>query len=72
MEDRSHPATATYRVLGFRRDEWYNFVSSPRANTQVLISIDEATYDPETSPMGADHPMVWWHWVGKGRVFTAR
>ena len=69
VEDRSHPATAHLPSAWTRRDEWYNFVSSPRANTQVLISIDEATYDPETSPMGADHPMVWWHWVGKGRVF---
>jgi type 1 glutamine amidotransferase len=69
VEDRSHPATAHLDTAWIRNDEWYNFASSPRNNTQVLISIDEATYDPEKSPMGADHPMVWWHAVGKGRVF---
>ena len=69
VEDRSHPATAHLSGVWERRDEWYNFAASPRENTQVLISIDEATYDPEKSPMGADHPMVWWHSVGKGRVF---
>ena len=69
IEDRSHPATAHLGAVWERHDEWYNFASSPRGNTRVLISIDEATYDPEKSPMGADHPMVWWHAVGKGRVF---
>ena len=69
VEDRSHPATAHLGVVWQRSDEWYNFAASPRGNTQVLVSIDEATYDPEKSPMGADHPMVWWHRVGKGRVF---
>lgn len=69
VEDRSHPATAHLPNAWVREDEWYNFAASPRGKTQVLISIDEATYDPEQSPMGADHPMVWWHTVGKGRVF---
>ena len=69
VEDRSHPATAHLGSVWQRSDEWYNFVASPRGNTKVLVSIDEATYDPEKSPMGADHPMVWWHRVGKGRVF---
>ena len=69
VEDHSHPATAHLPSAWVRADEWYNFAASPRGKTQVLISIDEATYDPEKSPMGADHPMVWWHTVGKGRVF---
>lgn len=69
VEDRSHLATAHLDAVWERHDEWYNFATSPRGNTRVLISIDEATYDPEKSPMGADHPMVWWHPVGKGRVF---
>ena len=69
VEDRSHRATAHLGAVWERHDEWYNFATSPRGNTRVLISIDEATYDPEKSPMGADHPMVWWHPVGKGRAF---
>ena len=69
VEDHTHPATAHLPEIWRRSDEWYNFSLSPRDNTQVLVSIDESTYDPEQSPMGQDHPMVWWHKVGDGRVF---
>ncbi|RPG47319.1 MAG: ThuA domain-containing protein [Gammaproteobacteria bacterium TMED134] len=69
VEDSQHPATSHLPKIWQRADEWYNFVESPRALTHVLISIDESTYDPESSPMGADHPLVWWHPVGAGRVF---
>ncbi len=68
VEDRSHPATQHLDATWQRADEWYNFEESPRSRVNVLVSIDETTYDPETSPMGADHPMVWWHEVGEGRV----
>lgn len=69
VEDTRHPATAHLTSTWQRNDEWYNFAASPRARVNVLISIDETTYDPEESPMGADHPMVWWHNVGEGRIF---
>ena len=49
VEDRSHPATAHLGSVWQRSDEWYNFVASPRGNTKVLMSIDEATYDREES-----------------------
>lgn len=68
IEDHDHPATRHLPRIWRRSDEWYNFESSPRASTHVLISIDEASYDPERSPMGSDHPLVWWHAVGAGRV----
>ncbi len=68
VEDREHPATRHLAGSWQRTDEWYNFASSPRARVNVLISIDENSYDPEKSPMGDDHPMVWWHHVGEGRV----
>ena len=69
VEDTSHPATRHLAATWIRGDEWYNFAASPRGRVNVLISIDETTYDPESGPMGDDHPMVWWHEVGKGRVF---
>lgn len=50
------------------RDEWYNFEQSPRARVTVLASLDESTYHPEIGAMGADHPIIWCHEVGKGRV----
>lgn len=52
-----------------RSDEWYNFEESPSDRVSVLLDIDETTYDPEQSPMGEDHPLIWIHAVGQGRVF---
>ncbi len=69
VEDTSHAATKHLAAAWIRSDEWYNFAASPRGRVNVLISIDETTYDPEAAPMGEDHPMVWWHELGKGRVF---
>jgi len=69
VEDASHPATQHLEASWLRSDEWYNFAESPRGRVNVLISIDETTYDPETEPMADDHPMVWWHEIGRGRVF---
>ena len=69
VENQDHPATQHLPRIWQRSDEWYNFSASPRANTHVLVSIDESTYDPEKSPMGKDHPLVWWHKVGEGQVF---
>ena len=69
VEDTRHPATFHLASTWQRNDEWYNFAASPRSRVNVLISIDEATYDPEKSPMGEDHPLVWWHEVGEGRIF---
>ena len=51
-------------------DEWYAFKDNPRLKgSHILATADEKTYDPQRSSMGADHPMVWTHCVGKGRVF---
>ncbi len=79
VEDRDHPATRHLSAIWVRDDEWYSFASSPRSKGyHVLISIDEASYSPrERIPllvdkdlrMGRDHPMVWTHCEGKGRVF---
>jgi hypothetical protein len=58
-----------------RTDEWYSFEKSPRGQPgfQILATVDEHTYHPKMLwmdvSMGADHPVVWKHMVGKGRVF---
>ena len=56
-------------------DEWYSFAASPRApDVRVLAALDETSYSPgrfmgtELS-MGTDHPIIWKHCVGGGRVF---
>lgn len=57
-----------------RVDEWYSFEKSPRGEgVKVLATLDESTYRPrmfwKDISMGADHPIIWKHCVGKGRVF---
>lgn len=77
VEDRNHPATRHLPAKWVREDEWYSFAHSPRGKGyHVLVSLDENSYAPKSSlsflpdlRMGKDHPMVWTHCVGKGRVF---
>ncbi len=69
VEQPDHPIVQHLDATWVRSDEWYNFAENPRARVNVLLTIDEGTYDPERSPMGRDHPMVWWHALGEGRVF---
>ena len=80
VEDRDHPATRDLPKVWRRTDEWYSFDSNPRdKDYHILVTIDEKSYSPFekllpfTKPkdirMGGDHPMVWTHCVGDGRVF---
>lgn len=77
IEDRSHPATEHFPdTTWIITDEWYSFDRNPRENVNVLISIDENSYDVDDNRwfegaqqrMG-DHPLVWYKEVGKGKVF---
>ncbi len=74
IDDKTHPATAHLPGGWQLTDEWYSFHNNPRARVNVLISLDENTYNPSKFMsdgklrMG-DHPIVWWHTLGKGRVF---
>ena len=73
-EDRSHPATRHLPETWVKNDEWYTFADSPRDRVNVLVSIDEDSYNPSTWMWGrdlamGDHPMIWHHKVGEGRVF---
>jgi uncharacterized protein len=77
IEDRTHPATSFLPdSIWIIEDEWYSFDRNPREEVNVLISIDEASYDVDDNKwfdginqrMG-DHPMVWYRNAGKGRIF---
>jgi uncharacterized protein len=60
-------------------DEWYIFFENPRSKGfQVLYSIDGDKIIPNGNilfvkdknfGMGADHPVAWYHTVGKGQTF---
>lgn len=74
VEDRNDPATRTLPEHWERVDEWYSFKISPRApGLKVLATLDERTYNPKMFwkdiRMGADHPVIWKHCVGRGRAF---
>ncbi|KAI1768608.1 glycosyl hydrolase [Hypoxylon sp. FL1150] len=48
-------------------DEWYNFDANPRGKVDVLLSIDEKTY--EGGKLGGDHPLAWCREFDGGRSF---
>ena len=50
------------------KDEWHRFSVNPRENVNVLISLDENSYQGEQK-MGGDHPFTWYQYYGKGRSF---
>jgi type 1 glutamine amidotransferase len=72
IEDRTSPITQGLPADWVRTvpDEWYSFRENPRTHgVHVLATADESTYSPGRTAMGADHPLVWTHCVGQGRVF---
>ena len=73
IEDRTHPAMAHFGADFVHEDEWYSFERSARQpGVRVLASLDESSYAPREIlrdiSMG-DHPVVWSHCPGRGRVF---
>lgn len=74
VEDRTHPATKHLSETWERVDEWYSFDTSVRkSGFTILATLDETSYSPkamfgEDISMGKDHPIVWWHCIGKGRA----
>jgi len=75
IENKQHPATKHFKNDTIVwTDEWYSFDRNPRAYVDVLISLDETSYNIEDNPwfkdqtlkMG-DHPIVWCHEFENGR-----
>ena len=75
-----HPAMQHLPAHWQHEDEWYCFEASPRANVKVLATIDETDMNfwsvdhrngvkVKNLAMGDDHPVIWSHHVGNGRVF---
>lgn len=75
VEDRGHPASRGLPREWKRTDEWYSFERAPRRpDFHVIATLDERTYSPKAVwgqdlAMGRDHPIAWWHCIGRGRVF---
>ncbi|MDO8144818.1 ThuA domain-containing protein [Isoptericola sp. 178] len=77
VENPAHPSMTDVPATWERWDEWYNYTLNPRGEVQVLMTLDEDTYDGGT--MGDDHPIAWcqnfeggrsWH-QGAGHVDEA-
>jgi type 1 glutamine amidotransferase len=66
--DKKHPATMHLPDIWERKDEWYNFKKPPEG-VNVLIKIDEKSYDAGGSANGDNHPMCWYHEIDAGRSF---
>lgn len=78
IEDTKSPIMKNLPALWHRTEEWYAFQESPRGKPgiHILATVDENSYHPGRATMatshGTDHPLIWWHCVGKGRaVYSA-
>jgi type 1 glutamine amidotransferase len=67
VEAPAHPTAAGLPATWVRTDEWYNFQKNPRSKVQVVLTLDESSY--QGGSMGADHPISWCHPVDQGRFF---
>ena len=67
--DQSHPSTRQLPISFSITDEWYNFKNNPQGSVNVLITIDEASYDPGAGAMGNPHPIAWYHEFDGGRAW---
>ncbi|MET3112527.1 type 1 glutamine amidotransferase [Pedobacter sp. CG_S7] len=50
-------------------DEWYNFKWMTKEKLNVLITVDENSYEAGPGKMGAKHPISWYHNFDGGRSF---
>jgi len=70
IEDKQSPITKGLPESWQRADEWYSFQENPRGKPgfHILATVDEKSYEPGRASMGADHPLIWSHCVGKGHA----
>lgn len=63
----AHPSTLHLPDPWLRTDEWYNFRTDPSDSVDVLLTLDETSYEGGT--MGKEHPIAWLHRYDGGRSF---
>lgn len=60
VEDKHHPCMKNIPdSFTIKKDEWYTYDKSPRANVHVIASVDEKSYKPTSEIMMGDHPVIW-------------
>ncbi|WP_442587296.1 ThuA domain-containing protein [Pedobacter sp. AW31-3R] len=68
ITDRKNTSTRHLPEVWKRKDEWYNF-KSVAEGLQILMTIDEKSYDAGETKMGDVHPVSWYHAYDGGRAF---
>jgi hypothetical protein len=75
--DKKFPATFGLPDHWIWSDEWYVFDDPYQIKINPVLNVDEASYDPTkiwpgqvSHGMGKDHPVSWYHYVDKSRVFV--
>lgn len=60
VENGKHPimkgVPASFPV---QKEEWYIYDKSPRPNVDVIASVDESTYTPDSKIKMGEHPVIW-------------
>jgi type 1 glutamine amidotransferase len=69
VEDAGHPSTAHLPATFSLQDEWYNYRNNPRPEVNVLLRLNEASYQVGEGAMGTDHPIAWYHEYAGGRAW---
>jgi uncharacterized protein len=60
VEDGGHPCMkGVPSSFLIKKDEWYTYDKSPRPNVHVIASVDESSYQPNSTIKMGDHPVVW-------------
>lgn len=60
VEQTQHPIMkGVARQFTVKREEWYTYDVSPRSNVNVLASVDERSYEPNSNVKMGDHPVIW-------------
>lgn len=68
VENQEHICTCHLPNEWNLTDEWHTFSYNPRENVNVLISLDESSYEGKPK-MGGDHPFTWYQHYDGGRSF---
>jgi len=63
----NHPSITHLDSEWIKKDEWYNFRNPVPTYVNVLLDLDESSY--EGKRMGQYHPIAWYHYFEGGRVF---
>jgi type 1 glutamine amidotransferase len=60
VEDVHHPVMkGVPKTFVVEKEEWYTYDRSPRPNVHVIASVNENSYQPDSTIKMGDHPVIW-------------